>query len=180
VKLPRVRFKVRTLLLLPAAVALFLVAIDKLTAPPSYWRYGLFEFDVVDAHERRPIPALVTMTYEGPLAGQPGSGDSYVTLGVPYEKYRGLTPQVGYGGLKGIVRHRPRTLIFLPHDLSITDGVRFRIEADGYEPFEFWPVDPQGKPLAFESWDPPVFRIELRRAGESGEPVSWSTRPELK
>jgi hypothetical protein len=179
-RLPRARLKVRTLLLLPAAVALILVAIDPLTARPYYWRYGLFEFDVVDARDRRPVQAIVTMSYEGPLAGQPRSGASYRTLGIPYETYRGLTPNVGYGGLVCIVRHRPGTLIFRRHDLTITDGVRFRVAADGYEPFEFAPVDPQGKPLAFETWDPPVFRVELRRAGASAEPVSWSTRPELK
>ncbi len=179
-RLPRVRFKVRTLLLLPVAVTMILVAIDPLTARPCFWRYGLFEFDVVDARDRRPIQAIVTMTYEGPLAGQPGSGNSYTTLGLPYEKYRGLTPNVGYGGLACIVRHRPPTLIFRRHDLTITEGVRFRVAADGYEPFEFAPVDPRGKPLAFKTWDPPVFRVVLRRAGALEEPVSWTTRPELK
>jgi hypothetical protein len=177
---PRARFKLRTLLLLPAAVALVLVAIDPLTARPCYWRHGTFEFDVVDARDRRPIQAIVTMTYEGPLAGQPGSGSAYRTLGRPYETYRGMTPAVGYGGLNLIVRHRPGTLILRRHDLTITEGVRFRVDADGYEPFKFAPVDPQGKPLAFETWDPPVFRVELRRAGASGVPESWSTRPELK
>jgi hypothetical protein len=179
-RLPRVRFKVRTLLLLPAAVALVLAAIDPLTARPCYWRYGTFEFDVVDARDWRPMQAIVTMTYGGPLTGQPGSGNSYRTLGLPYETYRGLTPDVGYGGLTCIVRHRPGTLIFRRYYLTITEGVRFRVEADGYDPLEFAPVDPQGKPLAFETWDPPVFRVELRRAGQSGVPVSWSTRPELK
>jgi hypothetical protein len=179
-RLPRVRFKMRTLLLLPVAVAIVLVAIDPLTARPSYWRKGLFEFDVMDARDRRPIRATVTMTYEGPLAGQTGSGDFYTTLGLPYETYRGLTPKVGYGGLVCIVRHRPRTLIFRRHDLTVTEGVRFRVAADGYEPFDFAPVDRHGKPLAFETWDPPVFRVELRRAGASGKPVFWSTRPELK
>src|SRR5262245_47085874 len=115
-RLPRARFKVRTLLLLPAAVALILVAIDRLTARPSYWRLGHVEFDVVDAHDRRPVEAIVTLTYEGPLAGQRGSGNSYRTLGLPYETYRGLTPNVGYGGLQCIVRHRPGTLIFRRHD----------------------------------------------------------------
>jgi hypothetical protein len=179
-RLPRARFKLRTLLLLPTAVALILVAIDPLTARPCYWRYADFEFDVVDARDRRPIRAYVSMTYEGPLAGQPGSGNLYRTLGLPYEKYRGLTPNVGYGGLTCIVRHRPGTLIFRRHDLTMTEGVRFRVEADGYEPFEFAPVDPQGEPLAFETWDPPVFRVELRRERESAVPASWSTRPELK
>jgi hypothetical protein len=179
-RLPRARFKLRTLLLLPAAVALVLEAIDPLTARPCYWRYGTFEFDVVDARDRRPIQAIVTMTYQGPLAGQPGSGNSYRTLGLTYEKYRGMTPDVGYGGLVGIVRHRPGTLIFRRHDLTMTEGVRFRVDADGYEPFEFAPVDPQGKPLPFETWDPPVFRVELRRERESGVRASWSTRPELK
>jgi hypothetical protein len=149
------RFKLRTLLLLPATVALVLMAIDPFTARPCYWRLAVVEFDVVDARDRRPIQAYVTMTYVGPLAGQPGSGNFYRTLGLPYEKYHGLTPDVGYGGLACIVRHRPGTLIFRRHDLTITDGVRFRVEADGYEPFEFAPVDPQGKPLAFETWDPP-------------------------
>ena len=87
---------------------------------------------------------------------------------------------MGYGYLACIVRHRPGTLIFRRHDLTIIEGVRFRVEADGYEPFDFAPVDPQGKPLAFETWDPPVFRVALRRDGASGVPVSWSTRPELK
>jgi hypothetical protein len=177
---PRVRFKVWTLLLLPAAVALALVAIDPLTARPRYWRYASFAFDVVDANDRRPIRAYVTVTYEGLLAGQPGSGSFYRTLGEPYETYRGETPDVGYGGLACIVRHQPGTLIFRRHDRTMTEGVRFRVEADGYEPFEFAPVDPQGKPLAFETWDPPVFRVELRRDGASGVPVSWSTRPELE
>jgi hypothetical protein len=178
--LPRVRFKLRILLMLPAAVALILVAIDPFTARPCYWRYGIFEFDVVNARDRRPIRAHVTMTYEGSLAGQPGSGSSYSTLGEPYETYRGSTPHVGYGGLACIVRHQPGTLIFRRHDLTITEGVRFRVEADGYEPFEFAPVDLQGKPLVFKTWDPPVFRVELRRDGASAVPVSWSSRPELK
>jgi len=177
---PRAQFRLRTLLLLPAAIAPALMAIDPLTARPCYWRCATFEFDVVDARDRRPIQAYVTMTYEGPLAGQPGSGNFYRTLGLPYEKYCGLTPDVGYGGLACIVRHRPGTLIFRRHDLTITEGVRFRVEAHGYGPFEFAPGDAQGKPLAFETWDPPVFRVELRRDGAPGVPVSWSTRPELK
>ena len=44
-RLPRVQFKVRTLLLLPVAVTMILVAIDPLTARPCFWRYGLFEFE---------------------------------------------------------------------------------------------------------------------------------------
>jgi hypothetical protein len=179
-RLPRVRFRLRTLLILPAAVALILVAIDPFTARPCFWRNGSFEFDVVNARDRRAIRAYVTMTYEGPLAGQPGSGDWCRTLGAPYETYRGYTPDVGYGGLVCIVRHRPGTLIFRRHDQTIVEGVRFRVEAEGYEPFEFAPVDPQEKPLVCETWDPPVFRVELRRHGASGVPVSWSTRPELK
>jgi hypothetical protein len=180
-KPPHVRFTVRTLLLLPPAVVLLLIAADPLTAGPSYWRYGgTFEFDVVDARDKRPIQANVTQVYEGPLAGQPHSGASYTTLGRPYEKYRGMTPNVGYGGICCVVRHLPRTLIFRRHDLTVTEGVRFTIKAVGYEPFEFAPVDPKGRPLAFETWDPPVFRVELRREGASGVPVSWSTRPELE
>lgn len=178
--LPRVRFKMRTLLMLPAAVALVLLAIDPLTARPCYWRLSVVEFDVVDARHRRPIQARVTLTYEGPLAGQPDSGSSYTTHGTPYETYRGMTPDEGYGGLTCIVRHRPGTLFFRRHDQTITEGVRFRVEADGYEPFEFAPGDAKGRPLTFETWDPPVFRVELRRQGVAGVPVQWSTRPELK
>jgi hypothetical protein len=177
--LPRIRFRLRTMLMLPAAVALVLVAIDPFTARPSFWRIGVFEFDVVDARDRHSIRAYVTLTYEGPLAGQPDSGHTYRTLGVPYKTYRGYTPDVGYGGLACIVRHRPKTLIFRRHDQTITEGVRFRVEADGYEPFEFAPVNPKGEPLVFETWDPPVFRVELRPNGASAVPVSWSTRPEL-
>jgi hypothetical protein len=170
----------RTLLLLPAAATLALFLADSLTARPSHWRYGAYEFDVVDASDRRSIPALVTLTYVGPLAGQAGSGAHYTTLGVPYDTYRGMTPDVGYGGLTGIVRNRPGTLIFRRRDLTITEGVRFRIEANGFEPFEFAPVDTKGRPLAFETWDPPVFRVELRRKGDSGITACWSTRPDLK
>jgi hypothetical protein len=39
-RLPRVRFTVRTLLMLPPAVVLLLIAADQMTARPSYWRYG--------------------------------------------------------------------------------------------------------------------------------------------
>jgi hypothetical protein len=174
------KLRLRTLRLLPAAVTLLLVAVDPLTSRPCYWRVAVCEFDVVDARNRRPLPALVTMTYEGPLAGQPGSGTSYITLGEPYEKYRGMTPNVGYGGLACIVRHQPRTLIFRRRDLTITEGLRLRIEADGYKPFAFAPVDARGMPLEFETWDPPVFRVELSREGSAGVPASWSTRPGLE
>jgi hypothetical protein len=180
-KLPRVRFTMRTLLMLPPAVALLLIAVDPLTAGPSYRRYGgTYEFDVVDARDQRPIQAEVTLIYEGPLAGQIGSGESYTTLGVPYEKYRGMTPNIGYGGFCCLVRHVPRTLIFRRHDLTVTECVRFKIKAAGYEPFDFAPVDTKGRPLVFETYSPPVFRVELRPEGASGVPVSWSTRPELK
>ena len=180
-RLPRVRISVRTLLALPAAVALLLVAIDRLTAPPDSWRDGIFEFDVVDARDQSPIAGYVTMTYIGPLAGQPGSGSACQTLGVVYDRYRGMTPSRGYGGLIGLVRHRPGTLLLRRHDVTITEGVRFRVEARGYEPFEFAPVDTRRQPLAFETKDPPVFRVELHRAGASGGgTASWSTRPELR
>jgi hypothetical protein len=179
--IPRVQFTLRTFLLLPPAVVLLLIAADRMTARPSYWRYGgTYEFDVVDARDKRPIPAQVTIVYEGPLAGSFGSGNSYTTLGVPYAKYRGMTPNVGYGGFGSTVRHVPRTLIFRRHDLTVTEGVRFRFRAVGYEPFEFAPVDTKGRPLSFETYSPPVFRVELRPEGEAEVPVSWSTRPELE
>jgi len=176
----RWKFRLRTLLLLPVAVTLLLVAIDPFTARPCYWRLAVYEFDVVDARDRRSVRAKVTLTYEGPLTGQPDSGTFYVTPGVPYEKYRGMTPEVGYGGLVCIVRHQPRTLIFRRRDRTITEGLRFRIEAHGYKPFVFAPADASGRPLEFETWDPPVFRVELSREGSAGVPASWSTRPELK
>jgi hypothetical protein len=153
-RFPRVRLTVRTLLALPAAIALLLVAIDPLTAGPDSWRYGSFEFDVVDARDRHPVAAYVTMTYVGPLTGQPGSGKSYKTLGLAYDRYRGMTPSIGYGGQAGIVRHRPGTIFFRHHGLTIAEGVRFRIEAEGYEPFTFTPADATGRPLEFEASAP--------------------------
>ena len=179
-RLPRVRLRLWTLLLLPAAVALLLVAIDPLTERPSFWRIALFEFDVVDASNKRPIQALVTLTYLGPLAGQPDSGISFTTAGVPYDTYRGITPDVGHGGLVGIVRHRQGTRFLRRHDMTVTEGVRFRVEAAGYETYEFDPVDTRGSPLEFKTWDPPVFRVELRPIGRSDVLRSWSTRPELR
>ena len=176
----RVRFTVRTLLLLPPAVVLLLIAVDRLTAPPSEWRYGTtFEFDVVDARDKHPIEAKVTLIYDGPLAGESGSGESYTTIGMPYDKYRGMTTKLGYGGFCCVARHLPRTLIFQRHDLTVTEGVRFKIHAAGYETFVFVPADRAGRPLSFETSPIPVFRIELRPEGEPAVPVSSSTRPEL-
>ncbi len=172
-------FRLRTLMLLPVGVTLLLYAVDPLTAHPSHWRVAVCEFDVVDADTRQPISATVTKFYDGPLMGQPGSGDSYVTLGVPYVKYRGMTLDVGYGGLVCIVRDQPGTLIFRRHDRTVTEGLRFRVEVEGYRPYEFAPVDARGRPLESESWDPPVFRVELVRDGSGGKQASWSARPEL-
>ena len=62
----------RGLLLLPAVVALALLAIGPFTAGRSFWRYGVCEFDVADADMLRPIEARVTMTCVGPLAGEKG------------------------------------------------------------------------------------------------------------
>src|SRR4051812_28112241 len=107
---PRVQFKVWTLLLLPIVVALLVVGIDRLTAPSIYWMIGPYEFDVVDAHDRHPLKARVTVTYEGPLAGQPGSGDSWVTDAVPYGEYHWMTPERSYAGMVGIIGHRPKSL----------------------------------------------------------------------
>jgi hypothetical protein len=179
-RLPRVQFKVRTLLLLPSAVTLVLVAIDRLTAPPIYWMYGPYELDVVDARDHHPLKAHVTVTYEGPLAGQPHSGDSWVTDGVPYGEYRWLTPERSYAGMVGIVGHRPRSFILQRRDRSFIDGARFRVEVEGYEPLTFTPIDATGRPLEFDTWDPPVFRVELRPEGAAGVSSSWTTRPELK
>lgn len=180
-KIRRVRFTMRTLLLLPPAVVLLLFAVDRLTAEPSYWCYGAtYEFDVVDARDKHSLKAKVTLDYLGPLDGQPFDGTSHKTSGVPYETYRGTTPNIGYAGICCTVWHIPRTLIFRRREMMVAEGVRFKIEAEGYEPFEFAPVDTKGQPLAFETWDFPVFRIELRPKGASEVPVSWSTRPELK
>jgi hypothetical protein len=177
-RLPRVRFTVRALLLLPIAATLVLAAIDRLTAPSIYWFIGAYELDVVDARDRHPVVAHVKVTYEGPLAGHPG--ESWVTDGVAYGKYRWMTPERSYAGLVGIVGHRPKSLFLQRRDRSFIDGARFRVEAEGYEPFTFTPVDAAGRPLEFDTWDPPVFRVELRPEGATGVSASWSTRPELK
>ena len=163
---PRAGSRSGPCLLLPIVAGLALVAVDPLTAAlPTYWRMGVFEFDVVDARDRAPIVAKVTIMYEGPLAGHPESGSSCTTLGLPYGRYRGSEGSVGYGGLAGIVRHLPETLIFRRHALTSTESVRFRVEAEGFETFSFAPDDPWGHPLGFPTHDPPVFRVELRRTG---------------
>jgi hypothetical protein len=179
-RLPHARFTVRTLLLLPIAVSLLAVAIDRLTAPPVYWMMGPYELDVVDAYDRHPIKARVTVTYEGPLAGQRPSGGAWITDGEPYKGYRWMTPERSYAGMVGIVGHRPKSLFLQRRDRSFIDGARFRVEAKGYESFTFTPVDAAGRPMEFDAWDPPVFRVELRPAGAAGVSASWSTRPELK
>lgn len=179
-RLPSVQFRVRTLLLLPIAVTLLLVAIDRLTAPSIYWMIGSYELDVVDARDRHPLEARVTVTYEGPLAGQPGSGDSWVTDGLPYGEYYGMTPEGSRAGMTGVIGHRPESLVLRRHERSFIEGARFRVEAEGYEPFTFTPVDATGRPMEFDTWDPPVFRVELRPGGVAGVSASWSTRPELK
>jgi hypothetical protein len=166
--------------MLPVAVTLLLYAIDRLTAKPIYWFIGPYELDVVDARDHRPLRARVTVTYEGPLEGQPGSGSFWTTDGVAYKGYRWMTPERSYAGMVGIVGHRPKTLIFQRHDITVIDGVRFRVEAAGYEPFTLVPIDARGMPLEFDTWDPPVFRVELRPTGASEVPVRWCTRPELK
>jgi hypothetical protein len=177
-RLPRVRFSVRTVLLLPAAATLVLVAIDRLTAPSIYWSLGAYELDVVDARDHHPLVARVAVTYEGPLAGHPR--ESWITDGVAYGKGRWMTPERSYAGLAGIVGHRPRSLFLQRHDRSFIDGARFRVEAAGYAPFTFTPDDAAGRPLEFDTWDPPVFRVELRPGGAAGAKASWCTRPELK
>jgi hypothetical protein len=176
----RWQFRLVVLLILPAAVALLLLALDAITAPKAYWMLGVCEVDAVDAATGLPIRARVTMTYEGPLAGHKGSGNSYVTLGEPYETYRGMTPWIGYGGLGRVVRHVPKSRIIRPRDVTIVEGIRFKVEADGYEPFAFVPLDAVGRPIAAEGWSPPVFRAELRPLGSTGVKPSWRARPELK
>ncbi len=177
-KFPRPRFSMRALLMLPLVVVVVMFLIDPLTARAPYWRLGTSELDVVNAATQQPIQARVARSYEGPLAGEPA--DAYTTPGWTYDTYRGMTPQIGYGGLTTIVRCRPKTLFFRRHDLTVAEGLRFLVEADGFEPFEFAPVDRLGRPLAFDTWDLPVFRVELRPKGRPEVTPSWRTRPELK
>jgi hypothetical protein len=179
-RLPRVRLTVRVLLLLPIAAALAMAAIDRLTARSPYWFVGPYELDVVDARDRRPLVARVTVTYFGPLAGQRPSGGSWVTDGATYGEYRWMAPERSYPGMVGIVGHRPRTLFLRRSDRSFIDGARFHVEAEGYQSFTFTPVDAAGRPLEFDTWDPPVFRVGLRPAGAAGVSAFWTTRPELK
>jgi hypothetical protein len=146
-RLPCVRFTVRILLLLPIAAALAMAAIDRLTAPSPYWFVGPYELDVVDARDRRPLVARVTVTYFGPLVGQRPSGGSWVTDGATYGEYRWMAPERSYPGMVGIVGHRPRTLFLRRTDRSFIDGARFHVEAEGYESFTFTPVDAAGRPL---------------------------------
>jgi hypothetical protein len=163
---------------LPVVAALAIIATDRIGVRSPFWMYGeVFEFDVVDARDKRSLVGTITRTYVGALAGVPATTQ---TLGEPYHEFRGMTPQIGYGGLCCIVKRSPRTRFLRTHDISIVEGLRFRIEAEGYEPFDFAPVDASGRPLAFKAWDVPVFRIELRPVGRPEVPTSWSTRPELK
>src|SRR4051794_39462714 len=148
-RLPRVRFRLRTLLLLPVAVALLAVGVDRLTAPKVFWMHGPYELDVVDARDRHPLQARVTVTYEGPLAGHPGG--TWVTDGVPYKGYRWMTSERSYTGMVGIVGHRVRPRFLPRRDRSFIDGARFRVEADGYDPFTFTPDDAAGRPMEFDT-----------------------------
>jgi hypothetical protein len=180
-QLPRIRLKLRILLLLPPFAALLMIAADRLTAKPPVWYYGVaFEFDVVDARDKRPIKASVTRSYFGPLSGEDNPGPTSRSSGSSYGKYRGMSRDGSYGGMCCAVRHLPRTLFLRKHDLWITEAIRFRVEARGYEPFDFVPVDIGGKPLAFDTPDIPVFRIELRPIGMPDVRATWSTRPELE
>jgi hypothetical protein len=179
--LHRLRLKVRGLLLLPPAIAMLMIAADRLTAKRPDWVYGAtFEFDVVDARDKHPIKATITRTYCGPLVRESDSVHTFTTSGRAYGKYRGLTRDCGYGGNCCVVKHVPRTLFLLKEDQWVTEGTRFTIESRGYEPFDFVPVDSKGKPLVFNSLNIPVFRIEMRPIGMSDVPVAWSTRPELE
>jgi hypothetical protein len=180
-RLPRVRLKVRSLLLLPLVVAMLMIAADRLTAKRPDWVYGAaFEFDVVDARDKHPIVASATLTYFGPQKGESNPTPTIKTHGMSYGRYRGMTRDRGYGGMCCVVKRVPRTLFLLKEDQWITEGIRFRIEAPGYEPFDFLPVDNRGHALVFNSLDIPVFRIEMRPIGEPHAQASWTTRPELE
>ena len=170
-RFPRLWFRLRTPLLLPVAAVLLLMAIDPMAAGRSYLYPVVFKFDVVNARDKHPIPAHVTMTYIGPFAGRPQGDRSYTTHGTPYRTYRGMTPWEGPGGISGVVWHRPPTLIFRRQHQTVVEGVRFQIEAPDYESFSFAPAGATGGPFVCEGWSVPVFRVELRREGASRVPA---------
>jgi hypothetical protein len=179
--LPRLRLKVRSLLLLPPLIAILLLAADWLTAKPPRWVYGsAFEFDVVDARDKRPIVASITRTYFGPLAGEDDPTPTIKTLGMAYGRFRGMSRDRWYGGNCCVVKYLPRTLFLHKVDRWVTEGIRFKVEASGYEPFDVVPIDSGGHPLVFNTQNIPVFRVELRPVGKPKVQACWSTRPELE
>ena len=120
-RLPRVRLKVRSLLLLPPVIAMFMIAADRLTAKRPDWVYGAtFEFDVVDARDKHPIKATITRTYCDPLSGEGDPTHTFTTSGRTYGKYRGSTRDCGYGGNCCVVKRVPRTLFLRKEDQDPT------------------------------------------------------------